>query len=69
MTPVRVHVVRTMLRTSVCVAHRFYVPPPTSTARFLLPQVYLLMGIGIFGMPLLWDWYKKEVYVYILPVW
>ena len=31
--------------------------------------LYLVMGIMIFGIPTVSPWYKKSVYIYILPVW
>ena len=31
--------------------------------------VYLMMGIVIFGLPVLSTWYAENVYVYTLPVW
>ncbi len=31
--------------------------------------LYLVMGIVIFGLPVLSSWYKANVYVFVVPVW
>ena len=31
--------------------------------------LYLVMGIAIFGMPALSEWYNQKIYIFIVPVW
>ena len=31
-------------------------------------MLYLIIGIIIFGLPAISDWYAKEIYVYIMPL-